>query len=172
MIESRVGEATQGELAKVALKAGLAAAVIEMIPVLLIQGMMGVSVTRVFQSISTGLLGRDAYSGGMATALLGVALHTFISIVAAAVFVAAVRMKPALLRRPVISGLLYGVVVYLVMTFIVVPLSAVAYAPNRNPVMMGMSLVVHMLTFGLPIALVCWREFKAKRLPTGSAVPA
>lgn len=136
-----------------ALIAGTVAAVVEMIPILAIQGLLlGVMPTRIFQSIASGLLGPAAYSGGIATVILGAALHLLISVIAAAVFIVAAQVRPSLLRLPVLSGLAFGVLVYVVMSWIVVPLSAVAFKPAFKPALMSVSLAVHMLFFGLPIA--------------------
>lgn len=138
----------------VALAAGMVAAVVEMIPVLTIQGLMlHVPPLRIFQSIASGVLGRDAYAGGMGTAVLGAALHIVISLIAALIFVLAAARWRVLLRRPVLSGLVFGVFAFIVMSWIVVPLSAVAFKQNFNPVLMAMSLAIHMIFFGLPISL-------------------
>lgn len=82
--------------------------------------------------------------------------HFFIATVAAAVYFLASRRLPQLAQRPLTFGPLYGVAVYLVMTFVVVPLSAV---PKR-PFSPGLALVivgVHMACVGLPIALAVAR---------------
>ena len=57
-------------------------------------------------------------------------MHFLIALVAAAVYYAASRKLGVLLGRPVVSGLLYGVAVYVFMNFnfVVLPLSAVVQA--------------------------------------------
>ena len=54
---------------------------------------------------------------------LGMVLQWLMSIIIAAIFVSAAARIPALLRRWIAAGIAYGVVVYFVMTFVVVPLS-------------------------------------------------
>jgi uncharacterized membrane protein YagU involved in acid resistance len=98
----------------------------------------------------------------MATAALGCALHFLIALVAAAVYVVASRRLPVLIRRPVLSGLLYGVVVYVVMNWVVVPLSAIPRGPFR-PGLAATLVVIHMLFVGLPIALATAR-FAGRKL--------
>jgi len=51
-------------------------------------------------------------------------------------------------------GMVYGVLVYLIMTFVVVPLSAIGFRPPRSLILMLTSLAVHVFAFGLPISLV------------------
>ncbi len=109
---------------------------------------------RIAQGIASGLLGPRAFQGGWGSAVLGMALHFFIALSAAAVFYAASRKLAFLTRRAGVWGLLYGVAVYMFMSWVVVPLSAV---PKSNaPFSMAsltISLLTHMLCVGLPIAL-------------------
>ena len=138
------------------LAGGLAAGALDITAAMVIYGLRGVPPIRVLQSVASGLLGTDAFRGGLATAALGTALHFFIATTAAAVYYAASRRLTVLVRRPVRWGLLYGVAVYLFMNLVVLPLSAV---PKR-PFAVGMAaiiLVVHMLFVGLPIALAVRR---------------
>ena len=83
----------------IAIAAGIAAAVIEMVVVLPIQEFLGASPVVVFQSIASGALGKAAFHEGLAAAGLGVGVHLFISLVAAGVYVLGALRWPALLRR-------------------------------------------------------------------------
>ena len=85
----------------------------------------GVRPSRIFQSVAAGLLGRQAaVAGGAPTAALGLVLHFFIALTVAVVYYTAARSAEALWRRPWVFGSLYGVAVFGVMHYIVVPLSA------------------------------------------------
>jgi hypothetical protein len=108
---------------------------------------------RTLQSVASGLLGRGALDGGWATAALGVALHFTIALGAATVYYLASRRIALMVQRPVLSGLLFGALVYLCMSRVVVPLSA---APFRIPLTL-LDLAVHMFFIGLPIALAVRR---------------
>jgi hypothetical protein len=111
---------------------------------------------RMLQYIASGLLGPKSLDGGTATAALGLCLHFFIAFCAATVFFLASRKLGFLTRHPVISGLLYGIAVYIVMYWIVVPLSAI----HRHPTslyQLPLPVTVHMLCVGLPISLSVWR---------------
>ena len=133
---------------------GTVAGVIEMIAVIPIQAALGNRPLVVFQSIASGLEGRRAYAGGLGTAILGGVLHLIISIGATAVFHLVSRYWSELQRRPVLSGLAYGVVVWAVMQWVVLPLSAVAYRPDTDPAMVALSISGHSLFFGLPLSLL------------------
>jgi len=144
---------------------GTIAAVTEMVPVFPIQAALGVLPRLVLQSIASGVLGRAAYSGGAATALLGIAFHLLISISFALAYVLVSDRWTALRRRPVLAGVAYGTVVFLVMRYIVVPLSAVAYKQSTDWGMFATSLAVHIVGFGIPIALLdrWWAGANARR---------
>ena len=58
----------------------------------------------------------------------------------------------ALWERPIPYGAAYGLLLYGIMTYVVVPLSA-ANPSSKDPLWVGLSIVVHMLLIGLPIAL-------------------
>jgi hypothetical protein len=139
---------------RVAIAAGIAAAAIEMVFVLPIQDFLGASPVVVFQSIASGALGKAAFHEGLAAAGLGLGIHLFISLVAAGVYVLGAQRWPALLRRAAVCGMVYGVLVYVIMTFVVVPLSAIGFRPPRSLILMLTSLAVHVFAFGLPISLV------------------
>ena len=85
----------------------------------------GVKPTALFQHIASGLLGARSFRGGWYTTLLGVGLHFTVAMGAAAVYFAASLRMPVLWRKPWICGPAYGVLVYLTMHYVVVPLSLV-----------------------------------------------
>ncbi|MBI3677739.1 MAG: hypothetical protein HY243_14110 [Proteobacteria bacterium] len=146
-------QTTLAQLATTSVAAGLTAAIVEMIFVLPIQAMLGASPLIVFQSIASGALGRAAFTGGLYAASLGVAVHLFVSLVAAAIFVFAASRWDVLIRKPVMSGIIFGVMAYIVMTFVVVPLSAIGFRlPKSLPLFLA-SFGIHLFAFGLPISL-------------------
>ncbi|MBX7247441.1 MAG: hypothetical protein K1X35_00150 [Caulobacteraceae bacterium] len=114
-------------------------------------------------AIAAGWLGREAARvSGTAGALLGAASHTAILLIAAALFVVASRRYPALVRAPWLTGPLYGLAIFLIMTFVVVPLSAAARpdgpAGRLAPTLANaLDLGSHLFLVGLPIALAAWK---------------
>src|SRR3546814_13770975 len=70
-----------------------------------------------------GWLGRATFEGGYPSALLGLVSHYGIAITMAAVFWFASRRWPALVHQPLLTGSLYGLALYAVMPYVVVPLS-------------------------------------------------
>jgi uncharacterized membrane protein YagU involved in acid resistance len=121
----------------------------------------GVKPVRIMQSISSGLLGSDAYNGGAKTAALGVVLHFLIATIWTVVFYAASRKLRFLLEQPVLWGLVYGVIVYAFMNFVVLPLSALPPA-RTPPTLTGrmIQMLIIMFCIGLPIAIIVRRFSK------------
>jgi hypothetical protein len=105
----------------------------------------------ILQSIASGVLGKSAFRSGLPSAVLGLFLQEAMSVLIALIFAAAAQRLTLLKRRWFASGLAYGVVIYLVMNFIVVPLSA---APFRVTLKLPKSIedLSAMLLFGLIIA--------------------
>jgi uncharacterized membrane protein YagU involved in acid resistance len=132
---------------------GAIAGALDITYAIVFSGFRGVPAQRVLQSVASGLLGRAAFDGGAPVAALGLCLHFFIAFTLAAIFYAASRRIPFLTRRPVVSGILYGIAVYAVMNLVVLPLSA--YPPRKSfPfIVIATGLLVHMFFIGLPIAL-------------------
>ena len=142
------------------LLASLVAGSLDLAFALTFWGMKGVPPIAIVQSIASGVLGREAFAGGLATALLGVVLHYgIVAAMAAVYFHASDRIAP-LRSHAVASGLIYGAILYGVMDGIVVPLSAAAMAekPLTDLVIV---VLAHMGVVGVPIALVDARRAPA-----------
>jgi hypothetical protein len=113
---------------------------------------------RVLFAIAAGLLGRGAFHGGEGTYGLGILLHYFIATSVAAIYYGASRRLTFLTEHWLVCGLFYGMAVELVMSYVVLPLSALqARGPYQlHDILLG--LAVHMVVVGLPIAY-CVRRF-------------
>lgn len=115
-----------------------------------------VSPLRILHFVAGGLLGKAALDGGPVIELLGLALQWAMSLLIAAVYVGACRWQPQLSRRWVIGGLCYGVVVFVVMNYAVVPASAWASWPHFSAERFTENLGA-MLLFGLIVAFFAQR---------------
>ena len=102
--------------------------------------------------IAGGLLGPQAFHGGVGSYVLGVLLHFVIAFSATAIYYAASRTLVFLTEHPLVCGLFYGIASELVMSYVVLPLSALhARGPYElHDVIQG--LLVHMVVVGLPIS--------------------
>lgn len=104
------------------------------------------------QTIAGGLLGTKSYAEGISSATLGVFLHFFIALTAAAVYYLASRKLKFLISRAVLCGLVYGALVYFFMHLVVLPLSALP--KGHTPLGYQIAeFIEHWFCVGLPIAL-------------------
>ena len=152
---------------------GLAVGVLDGMAAVILSIIFGRGPRIMFQSIASGLIGRASSEGGWATVSLGVALHFLIAFIWAAIYYGASLIIPAMIRRALICGPIYGVIVYFAMQIIVLPLSAIrlyyAGAPPEGVRLSPFSfagnlqgmlrqIIVHIICVGLPIALLARRS--------------
>src|SRR5215210_5057533 len=122
---------------------------------------LGLQPIRIFQSVASGLLGKASYEGGVRTFLLGILLHFIVATCIAAVYYLASLKFPVLIHHAVVCGLIYGMLAYLGMNYIVIPLSAIGSRPSSLRTFLP-AFIGHALFVGLPIALLARRSAKWK----------
>jgi len=125
----------------------------------------GIGFLDVWHGPASGLLGREASrAGGVNTALLGIFLHFCVAFCIAIGYFLASRYLVNV-RKPVIVGLLYGVVGNLVMQNVVIPLSAIGPRTTVEPFGSVLnSFIGHAVLVGLPVAMIA--AWSAKRNTT------
>ena len=135
--------------------AGLLAGCLDITAALVEARLEGKSPVYLFQAIAGGLLGMSSFQGGLVTAALGAFFHFLIATTAAAVFYLASRKLKFLVKHAIPSGLLYGIAVYVVMRYAVLPLSAYHVKIALPPVAdLIKDVAIHMFMVGLPISLM------------------
>ncbi len=152
----RAVASTRLGLVKIIVGAGLIAGTLDIVDALIFYGLRGVPAVRILQGIAYGLIGHASYTQGMRSALLGLLLHFFIATTAAAIYIL-VSQKLPLSNHPILFGSLYGVAVYLVMNYVVLPLSHVGLRPLPPlvPLINGVGALIFCV--GIPIALISSR---------------
>jgi len=96
---------------------------------------------------------------GVAGAVLGLAVHYALMAIMIALFVLAVRARPALLDKPLLSGFVYGLITYVAMNLIVVPLRfPAAWPPSALSV--ATQLFAHIVLVGWPTAFITRRYLR------------
>jgi hypothetical protein len=136
--------------------AGIAAALLDIMAAFVTWAPRGVRPAQILRGIASGLLGPESFTDGWPTAALGAGLHFVIAFSAAAVLYGTSRKLTLMTRRPVASGIMYGIAVYLFMYWIVLPLSAY----HRSPFSLSatiIAIVTHIICVGLPISLIVRR---------------
>ncbi|MEA3013751.1 MAG: hypothetical protein QOD42_2296 [Sphingomonadales bacterium] len=103
----------------------------------------------------------DAPNWGTAGAAAGLAVHFVLMAAMAAIFMLAASRWRRLWERPFLSGLLYGLVTYVAMNLIVVPLRWPAAFPP-SPLSVATQLFCHIILVGIPIALIARRHLRRR----------
>ena len=145
---------------------GLAIGVLDFFDATLFFGLYsGAPFQRIWQGVASGLLGTEAArAGGWNTALLGIGLHFVVAFCIATVYYFAARNISFLVRHPIISGLIFGVLAHLVMKYVVVQLSAIGtISPYTLPNFLN-SVIGHALLVGLPVALIATWSARRSRV--------
>ena len=119
-------------------------------------GLRGITPTRILQGIASGVLGRAAFGMGHSSAILGLFFHFFIAFSATTVFLLSSRKLP-LASHPLLFGTLFGVALYIVMNYIVLPLSKIGLRPTPPlvPLINGVAALVFCI--GIPLAFIARR---------------
>jgi hypothetical protein len=141
---------------------GLVAGILDILYAFIASGLRGGTPLQVLQSVASGLLGRSAFEGGISVGIIGLVCHLVIAVGAAAIYFAASRHLPMLRERPYSAGAAFGILVYLFMNFVVLPLSAVPFRVTYSPLVLVKGFVSHALLIGIPIALFI-RHFSIAR---------
>jgi hypothetical protein len=105
----------------------------------------------ILRFVAGGLLGKAALAGGAWVAIAGLLLQWAMSLIIATIYVIASHRYPILRRRWIVGGVVYGAVVFFVMNYVVVPLSAWAKWPRFTVATFAGNMVA-MLLFGLIVA--------------------
>jgi hypothetical protein len=142
----------QSFAARAIFTAGFACGVLDITAAFVNWTLRGVGPEHLLQAIASGLLGPQSFRGGWSTATLGLTFHFLIAFSAATVFYFASRTLKFLTQRPILSGISYGLAVYVFMYWIVIPLSRVQPMPFSLSQTI-FAVAVHIACVGLPISL-------------------
>ena len=105
-----------------------------------------------WQGVASALLGQDAFTMGASAIALGIVCHFIVAYSVVAAYVTVSRFVPLLTRFWIPLGLLYGVFVFLVMNWVVIPLTRIGKPPQFSQTGLLLSLGVHLFVIGLPAA--------------------
>ena len=143
------------------LNAGLVVGVLDISSAFIIWWQRGVGARRGLQGIAAGLLGASSFDGGLVTAGFGLALHFFVAFVVVTIFYLASRKIEFLVIHPVVSGVLYGIGVYIVMYWFVLPTVFSTFRHRLGNDLLAVA--IHISLIGLPCALIVRRYSQQTR---------
>ena len=113
---------------------------------------------RILNYVASAVFGAEASEPGVAMPLLGLLFHFTIATIFAAFFFFIFPRLKFLSKNIIVSGIAYGLFVWLVMNLIVVPLSRIGRFPS-NPLQAAISLIIIIVAIGLPITILTYRYY-------------
>jgi uncharacterized membrane protein YagU involved in acid resistance len=136
--------------------AGLLIGTLDIADAIIFYALRGIPPFRILQGIAAGLLGRASFTQGSRSAFLGLLLHFFIAFTVATVYILLSRRFP-LSRHPFLYGTVYGIAVYCVMNYIILPLSKAGPRGHFSliPFVNGIAALIFFI--GIPVALIARR---------------
>jgi hypothetical protein len=151
----------KSEAFRAILTAGLVVGVLDISSAFVIWWQRGVGARRGLQGIAAGLLGAKSFDGGLVTASLGLVLHFFVAFVVVSIFYLASRKIEFLTIHAVVSGVLYGIGVYIVMYWFVLPMAFPTFRHRMGNELLAVA--IHISLIGLPCALIVRRYSQPTR---------
>ena len=148
--------------------AALVVGTLDISEVMIVSWLKGGAPLKIFQGIASGIYGKAAFEGGTRMMLIGLALHFFIATTVVAVYFLASRKIAMLNRNPILTGAIYGVLVYLFMNLVVLPLAGMT--PKYTPFSVVNQLFCHIVLIGMTTGLFARGQYE--RRTTSQVVPA
>jgi uncharacterized membrane protein YagU involved in acid resistance len=157
------GSTKSSSATKTILLAGFVAGTMDMLGAILVYCviMKRVSVVQLMHGIAAGVFGKTTVGNSTTMALIGLGFHYVIAFSWAIGYFLVYPYIPFLRRQKIISGLLYGILVWAVMNLIVVPMSNAYHGPF-SWVSAIRAAAILMVCIGLPISLITSRYYKSK----------
>jgi len=152
---------------------GLVAGTLDITENIVFVAFRGITPWRIFQYISSGVFGAHSFQMGWTSVWLGVVIHYAIALIWTTIFfiVATQFNFSVLTRRTVLSGVIYGLIVYVVMNFVVLPLTALPARPAPPTIVSRINAVLALVfCIGLTIALLTKRATRFARATAAEQV--
>ena len=108
---------------------------------------------RILMSIASGIFGKAAYSGGVPMIMTGLLLHFLIALIFTTFYYLIFPGLAFLRKRKLLSGILYGIFIWLVMNLGVLQIVFEGMPlPDPNAALLGMAIVI--VAVGIPISYI------------------
>lgn len=108
----------------------------------------------VLRGVASGPFGDAAKAWGAGGAALGLAVHFGIMAVMVGAYFALVRFTQLGAASPWLAGAGYGLVLFIIMYFVVLPLRWPIAYPLADPGSLAMALLPHVALVGIPLAFI------------------
>jgi hypothetical protein len=141
---------------KMIVAATLVSGTLDIVSAFVFGGMAGVGPARILKYIASGPFGEGTRDGGAGAAALGLAVHFTLMAIMVTLFVVAASKIEAMRRYWPVAGVFYGLCIYLVMYWVVLP-ARFGHYPVVSLWKVGNALFSHFFCVGLPMAWITSR---------------
>jgi len=150
-----IGDLSRGIFAAVAISGTL-----DILSAFVFGGVKGVGPGQILRYVSSGPFGDSMRDGGLAAAVIGLGVHYALMTIMVSLFFLIASRVDIVRRKWVLSGPLYGILIYLVMYWVVVP-TRFGTVPNTDLWSVGNALFSHIVCVGLPMAFIASRTIRS-----------
>jgi len=109
---------------------------------------------KILQSIASGVFKKEAYTGGPKMAWYGLGFHYLIAFIFAWFYFIIYSYLPFLKKNVILSGILYGILVWIIMNLIVLPMVFPLLPEKHFDFPLLLSILILIVCIGLPIASI------------------
>ncbi|MCV9927221.1 DUF1440 domain-containing protein [Flavobacterium sp. LS1R49] len=143
------------------LLSGLVAGTLDIITSIIIYAfiLQKTTATKILQSIASGILKKDAYSGDPKVLYYGLLFHFIIAVLFALFYLIIYPYIPFLKNNTLLSGFTYGVFVWIVMNLIVLPIVFPVLPAKNLDFPLLLSILILVFCIGLPIAFITKKHY-------------
>lgn len=111
----------------------------------------------VLKFIASGVFGKEAFTGGNNMYIWGLVFHFIIAIAFTVIFFWVYSLFPSLFKYRLLTGIVYGLFVWAVMQFIVLPLSNAPKMAFR-PLNAMLAAAILVICIGIPLAFLAGKR--------------
>jgi len=119
-------------------------------------GMAGVGPGRILRYVASGPFGDSMREGGSGAAAIGLGVHYALMTIMVLLYFTLASRFDFMRRQWLVSGALYGIAIYLVMYWVVVP-TRFGSEPKTDLWAVSNALFSHIICVGLPMAFIASR---------------
>ncbi len=111
--------------------------------------------------IASAVMGKEAFSGGAAISLLGLALHFLVAFIWTLFFFWIYPKLKFLSFDRILTGILYGIFIWFIMSHAVVPMSK-ASVGAFDLKQAAIAVLILIGAIGLPLSFIAYKYYKGK----------
>ena len=141
------------------LVATVIAGTLDLLSAFVFAGLAGMTPPAILVYVASGPFG-DMPTDSLGWAAVGLLVHFVIMACMAAAYVRVAPRIPALLRHPIVAGLVYGLLLWIIMYWIVKPLRWPDAPLPGSLYSIANQLFSHCILVGIPIALIASRYYR------------